>query len=161
VPSSRTAGYKFFVSRQTYWGVESEEGTIVEVAFGGLDYANPDMLVPKWGRLGEGKEFSDPREAVAAAIAVCDAWRASGEVNAKVAMGSTGGNTIPFEPKEYDEARKRAQELYDKMPKCAECGEALGRETYIHELDDDKFCSDRCAEENYYNLRQSDDPLPS
>lgn len=159
MPHSRTTGPKFFVSRQTYWGVDPEEGTVVEVAYGGLDYANPDMLVAKWGNLGEGKEFSDPRDAVAAAIAVCEAWKEHGEKNAKVAMGSTGGNTIPFEPKTYDEVVKRAQELYDKLPKCAECGELLGSETYTHDLimDDEKFCSEHCAEKNYNSCNVVED----
>jgi hypothetical protein len=142
---------KFFVSRQHYWGVEEEDAYIVEIAYGGLDFANPDMLGERWANLGEGREYTDPREAVEAAIRVCDAWRKSGESRAKLGMGSTGGNTIPFEPKEYDEARKRAQELYDKMPKCAECGEVLGKETYTHYLvcDDERFCSDSCTEKHY------------
>ncbi len=150
-------GPKFFVSRQRYWGVDEEEGTVVEIAYGGSDYANPDMLTTAYGIMGEGKEYHDPREAVEAAIRVCDAWRADGETNAKVAMGATGGNTIPFEPKTYDEARKRAEELYEKLPKCAECGEPLGDETFSHDLtcDDEKFCSERCAEKNYNDIEEA------
>jgi len=157
-PSNPKEGQKFFVSRQRYYGVDEDEGTVVEIAYGGLDYANPDMLGTKWPHLGEGKEFSDPREAVEAAIRVCDAWRVSGESNAKVAMGATGGNTIPFEPKEYDEARARAEELYEKLPKCDQCGEVLGKQTYSHDLDDQgKFCSEHCADKNYWAIRQQDD----
>lgn len=156
--SDKKTGTKFFVSRQNYWGVEEEDSHIVEVVSGGSDYANPDMLVAKWPSLGEGKEFSDPREAVEAAIRVCDQWRASGETNAKVAMGATGGSTMPFEPKEYDEARKRAEELYEKLPKCDQCGEVLGKETYSHDLDEEgNFCSEVCADKNYWQLRQSDE----
>ena len=33
---------KYFVSRQSYWG--EEEPLVVEIAHGGLDYANADML---------------------------------------------------------------------------------------------------------------------
>lgn len=155
MPNRRKSGVKFFVSRQQYWGVEEEEGTVVEVAYGGLDYANPDMLTTRWRELGEGKEFTDPREAVEAAIQVCDAWRKAGCPLAKVAMGSTGGCTIPFEPKEYDEARARAVEIFEKLPKCAECGETLGSETFTHEfvMDDELFCSGNCAEKNYWSQR--------
>lgn len=152
-------GMKFFVSRQQYWGVEEEEGTVVEVAYGGLDYANPDMLGTKWRELGEGKEFTDPREAVEAAIRVCDAWRKAGCPHAKVAMGSTGGCTIPFEPKEYDACRARAAELFEKLPKCAECGELLGTETFTHDLvmDDEKFCREYCAEKNYNACNETEE----
>jgi hypothetical protein len=148
----------FFVSRQHYWGVDEEDAYIVEIAMGGTDYANPDMLTPKWRHLGEGKEYTDPKEAVEAAIRVCDAWRASGETNAKVAMGSTGGNTLPFEPKEYEEARKRAQELYDKLPKCDQCGDLIDSddETYTNEMDE-TFCSEVCADKNYYACQESSD----
>lgn len=142
---------KWFVSRQKYWGVPPEDGTVVEIAAGGRDYANPDMMAEGWIRLGEGQEYTDPREAVEAAIRVCNAWRQSGEKKAKIAMGSTCGNTIPFEPTTYKAARVKAQELYDKLPRCTQCGDILGDETYTHELvcDDEKFCSDRCAEKHY------------
>ena len=142
-------GPKWFVSRQSYWGVDEEEGTIVEVAQGGLDYANPDMLGAKWPHLGEGKEFSDPREAVTAAIAICEEWKKTNP-NARVAMGATGGNTLPFEGQEYDVLHKRAEDIYEKLPKCAECGDLLGDETFTHDYaDDDKFCREYCAEKNH------------
>jgi len=158
-PTNKKGGQKFFVSRQQYWGVEEEEGTVVEIAYGGSDYANPDMLGAKWPRLGEGQEFSDPREAVEAAIAVCNAWRAAGCPHAKVAMGSTGGCTIPFEPKTYEECQARAEEIFEKLPKCDECADPLGKDTFSHDLDDDsKFCSEHCAEKNYWNLREQELP---
>ena len=154
--TNKKSGQKFFVSRQSYWGVEEEDGTVVEIAFGGCDFANPDMLSVKWPRLGEGQEFSDPREAVEAAIKVCDAWRKAGCPQAKIAMGSTGGCTIPFETKEYGEARARAEVIWEKLPKCDECGEVLGKECFSHDLCDDQFCSEACAETNYWSLREQD-----
>jgi hypothetical protein len=141
---------KFFVSRQKYWGVEPEEGTIVEISIGGIDFANPDMLGFLWPNLGEGKEFTDPREAVEAAIAICDVWKLR-EPNAKVACGWTAGNTLPFDSETYDVLREFAEKTYDKLPKCEECGCLLGKRTYTHELcmDNEKFCREYCADENY------------
>ena len=144
---------KFYVSRQKYWNVDPEDGTIVEVAQGGSDYANPDQLCAKYPRLGEGKEFDDPREAIEAAISVCEAWRADGVPSAKVAFGYTGGNTLPFEGDEYDSLRQRAEALYDKMDKCECCGGILPdkRKRYMHSYMPGEFvfCSERCADKDY------------
>lgn len=149
---------KFFVSRQRYWGVDEDEGTVVEVAQGGLDYANPGMMGVHFSHLGEGQEFTNPKEAVEAAIRVCDAWRALGEQNAKVSFGFTGGNSLPFEPKSYDDLRQKAEELYEKLPKCSECSELLGKETYTHDLNcgDEEFCSENCADKAYRSSVLSD-----
>lgn len=136
---------RWYVSRQRYW----PEGTpIVEVASGGLDYANPDMLVSKYP--GEAEEYTDPREAVAAAIAVCKAWRADGEKRAKVAHGATGGFTMPFEGCTYREAERWARETYARLPKCDRCGEIRPSDKDAWRLLDDwsgeRFCSEQCAE---------------
>ena len=102
----------FFVSRQSYW----PDGQLtVEIAGGGLDYANPDMLVEEYKHLGEGKEFDDPVEATEAAIEIARAWRrdAPGKCIG-VASGYTGGCTIPFEPSTQKDllkwARKQSEE---------------------------------------------------
>jgi len=150
----RQKGPKFFVSRQNYWGMCEGDGTIVEVAQGGSDYANPDMLGVRWAHLGEGKEFSDPREAVDAAIAICEEWKKT-DPNAHVAMGSTMGFTMYFEWEEYDSLRQKAEELYQKLPKCDECGGLMGDETFTHDYalgTDEKFCREYCAEENYRKI---------
>ena len=145
----------YFVSRQMYW----PDGTlVVEIACGGLHYANPNMLVPKWRSLGEGKEFEDPREAVMAATRVLRAWHELGENDATIAYGDTGGFTMPFESSTIEAAEEWADRLYEKLPKCAECMELLGKETYRHDFsDDDKFCSERCAEKSYYACSPSDE----
>jgi hypothetical protein len=139
----------FFVSRQQYWGVPAKEGTVVEIASGGSDYANPNMLVEKWRHLGEGKEFKDPREAVEAAINVAKAWRASGKKNVRIAYGSTGGFTMPFEPSTIKQAHAWAEKTYEKMPKCDQCGGVLPsnkRSRYKSWETGAEFCSERCAE---------------
>ena len=135
------------VTRQRYWPDGAE---VVEVAQGGRDYSNPDALGAKYS--GEFEEFTDPREAVTTAIGILRAWRADSKHPRKIrlALGCTYGNTMPFEPITIREAQKAAADLYEKAPKCAECGDILGRETYRHDYsDDERFCREYCAEQNY------------
>jgi hypothetical protein len=133
----------YFVSRQKYW----PEGTpVVEVCSGGRDFANPDMLVPKYP--GEGREYLDPREAVEEAIKIRDMWakdHPSEPIN--LGVGNTGGFTMPFEAVTFGEkARDWAREQYEKLPKCDRCGEIIiPKEKCTNEFGVD-FCSERCAE---------------
>ena len=90
----------WFVSRQCYWGSDEEDQYAVEIAYGGQDYANPDMLVPKYA--GEGEEYHDPRAALTAARSILAAWVVV-EPLAHIEVGATGGNTIPFEDHPSDE----------------------------------------------------------
>lgn len=107
----------WFVSRQQYWGVEPEDGQYtVEIAYGGRDYANPDMLVPQYP--GEGEEYTDPRKAVEAARRISEFWSHGFPYIAEfigVAYGCTGGDTIPFEHEPIEDivawAEKRVYSL--------------------------------------------------
>ena len=139
----------FFVSRQSSW---PSGDLYVEVAGGGRDYANPGMLVERYRPLGEGREYDDPREAVEAAIAICRAWRKDTRKRTiDVRVGHTGGFTMEFERGTFQEARACAKEVADALPRCAHCGEILGRESFRHDLaaEDDRFCSENCAEVDY------------
>ncbi len=89
---------KWFVSRQDYYGEDDETRYCVEIAAGGIDYSNPDMLCEKYRDAGEGDEFRDPREAVQAALAVAKAWAADRpDLVINVAHGDTMGGFMPFE----------------------------------------------------------------
>jgi hypothetical protein len=135
---------KWFVSRQSYW----PDGTnVVEIASGGLDYANPDMLVANWKRLGEGETFNDPREAVEAAIAICREWRKQ-KVKCSIAHGYTAGYTMPFEEGTFKEAIAWADKEWESLPKCdCGCDEPLGNEYwYANEWDGLKYATEYCAE---------------
>lgn len=105
---------KWFVSRQAYWGMEPDKQNVVEIAAGGLDYANPDMLAAKYP--GEGREYTSAREAVEAALSIRDAWRRDAPHKViTVARGFTGGCTMPFEADEDDAAlRAWAEKQEDK-----------------------------------------------
>jgi hypothetical protein len=106
---------KLVVTRQLQW---PEGKRVVEVSTGGMDYTNPDALVPKYE--GEFEEFDDPGEAVEAAIKICRKWREDGCKDAKVGFGSTGGFTMPFEGCSFKEAREWARKLAANMH-CEHC----------------------------------------
>jgi len=133
---------KWFVSRQCYWGVE--DPYVVEIAAGGLDYANPDMLCEKYP--GEGVEYTDPREAVETALSIAEAWKKDDpNITIGVAAGFTGGNTLPFEPESAKELRAWAERIFKKLPRCTQCGELLSEERYLDGCDEPTLCSSRCA----------------
>lgn len=138
---------KYYVSRQRYW---PEGNLMVEIAMGGLDMANPDMMITKFSSLGEGKEYRDPIKAVEAGIRILNAWReANPEEEINIGYGFTAGNTIPFEPSTIEELEAWAQKKYDEAPKCMCCGE-LEELNFTHDLGGD-FCSQYCAEKDYNN----------
>lgn len=146
---------KYFVSRQQYWS--EEDSHIVEIASGGLDYANADMLVAKYGHLGEGREYTDPREAAKAAIEIQAAWKRDSGLDVAIGAGFTGGFSMPFDPQSPEEIEAWAEKAYEKLPKCAHCGELMGKDKYgdpsIGEYD---CCSEYCAEMRYFS-REDDD----
>lgn len=136
---------KWFVSRQSYWGVEPEDQYCVEIARGGLIYTNPDMLVSKYD--GEGEEYADPREAVEAALKIRDAWKKDDpDLTINVAHGATMGFTIPFEGDGDEALKKWAETEYENLPKCDQCGELIEEEYKLFDYEDFKFCREYCAE---------------
>ena len=148
---------KFFVSRQDYWGVD--DPLVVEIAGGGTDYANADMLADttdgRYRKLGCDQEYTNPIDALKAAFRVRRAWeKALREVGddslVRIEVGYTGGNTIPFEeyPSNADLYRW-AKERQEKMPRCDQCGELIDGETW-HSFDDPElgtFCSEYCLDQ--------------
>lgn len=132
----------YTVTRQIQW---PEGRRVVEVSQGGLDCTNPDALSPKYP--GEFREYDDPREAVEAAIAICEAWRRDGAPDAEVGFGATGGMTMPFDPTSYQEARAWASRVAEQLPRCDRCGRLLPARPYHYQgIDDEQYCSEWCAE---------------
>lgn len=146
---------KYFCSRQSYWPAGEN---VVEIAAGGLEYSNPDMLsdLPDhtYGKLGDMLETMDPREALEAAIAIRDEWNRRGG-NARIEVGFTHGCTIPFEEHPTDkQLQEWAEAAWAETPKCAKCGDPLPGEDwyYIPEIgvEDLWFCSEYCADEYFF-----------
>ena len=143
----------YYVSRQNYWGVEPEDASVVEIAFGGREYANPDMLVPRWAILGEGQEFEDPREAARSAIAIWQKW-VKEEPLAKIGHGATLGYTVPFEPSDIEEITKWSEFEYSSLDKCVRCHSILPDNPYAYHYDggvtsEYEYCSENCASMAY------------
>lgn len=140
---------KIYVSRQRYW---PDGDLLVELALGGLDYSNPGMMGAKYRNLGEGQEYTDPREAVEAGLAILKAWRLDApEEDIQIGHGNTFGFTMPFSGESEDKLKSWADKIYDSLPKCAQCSDLLGKEKYgCHETGEYECCSERCAEKYYY-----------
>lgn len=135
---------KYFVSRQCYW---PDGENVVEIAMGGLDYSNADMLVSKYA--GEGEEYYDPREAVEAALEIAKQWKSDcPDKEIGVASGCTMGYTMPFEPSEEKELKEWAEKQYEGLPKCDRCGDLIEGDGYVlFDEPDWKFCREYCAEQ--------------
>jgi hypothetical protein len=129
---------------------------VVEIAHGGRDYANPDMLVPKYA--DEGSEFENPVEAVEAALAIAEQWKHDNpNIKINIAHGFTAGGTLPFEPNTEKELRTWAAKAWESLPKCQYCGAVLGKTKYhLTEYPDlGEFCSEYCAEEKARRLQEN------
>jgi hypothetical protein len=133
---------KFIVSRQYYF--YSGE-YIVEIAYPSIDYTGPDMLVERYPEEGE---YSDPREALDAAIAIQKAWQADCP---EESIGITFGHfdSIEGEPEEIKNLRTEIEKFYQELPKCDQCGKLLDENRTCMLWDDPdmgRYCSEQCAE---------------
>lgn len=144
----------YTITRQIQW---PEGHKVVEISEGGIDYTNPDALVPRYPH--EFETVSSPIEAVEFAIEICRAWRKDGDKDAKIGIGATGGMTFPFDTCTFNDARKWAKETDEKLERCPTCGKIVedlrewdlaGFYTNDGEFfpydDGYKYCSERCAE---------------
>ena len=97
---------KYFISRQHYCtGVQ-----MVEIAEGGMDYSNPDMLVEKYP--GEGTEYDNPAIAVEKAIEIHKAWlKDQPDEDIQIGQVSTGGWTCEAEESNYRSLRTWAKNI--------------------------------------------------
>lgn len=153
----------YFVSRQLQW---PDGERLVEIAEGGRDYSGPDMLSTKYP--GEGREYDDPREAVRVGLEILAAWRADqpeteGDPIA-IGYGNTLGMGLPITASEEEQVRAWAEEEYQSLRKCAECGDILTGSkrdwaqimqppdnvfAYNDDVDEEAklyFCSERCGD---------------
>ncbi len=132
---------RWYVSRQSYW---HSGDSVIEIAYGGLDYANPDMLADPDGTYqGLVGEYGDPRGALKAAFRIRELW---GE--GRIEVGCTSGFTAPFEEHPSDEWLKEwAEREYDALPKCDFCGSILPDVPWMYyDYDELGFCTEYCAD---------------
>lgn len=126
--------------------MDEADSHTVEIAIGGRDYSNPDMLVAKYE--GEGEEYSDPIKAVGVAIEIAATWKKeSPKLRINIAYGNTGGYTMPFESSNQKKLKEWAKKLFNSLRKCDQCGELIEGDGWVlSEFPDQKFCQDSCAE---------------
>ena len=136
----------YAVTRQKYWGVDEEQRYVVEIVEGGLDYCNPDALVPKYS--GEFCEYIDPLEALKVAIQIAKEWKQDSQLPIHISIGSTMGFTLPFEPQTIEEMKQKVQQIYEQLPKCAYCKEIVEDEDNNKYVTDDKEEFYACCEEH-------------
>jgi hypothetical protein len=145
----------YTVTRQAQWMGD----LMVEISGGGFDYANPDMLSPKYNN--EGETFDDPRDAVDAAIEIYNLWRHDEPTeDICIGYGDTLGFTMPFEASCVPEIKEWAQKEYDILPKCDRCGDILPEERDIWlliDIDDMRFCSEKCADKAWIEIFDEED----
>lgn len=152
----------WFVSRQVQW---PDGDQVVEISKGSIDYSNPGMLVTKYR--GEGEEYIDPREAVRVAIEIAQAWAKDQPRPVFIGRGCTGGMTIPFDPEElteevFVEYREWANKTATTLPECDQCGELLGKVTYMSTDSacvDATFCREYCVEKFIARQREYADEI--
>ena len=131
-----------------------EGNMMVEISEGGFDYVNPDMLSPIFE--GEGETFSNPIDAVDAAISIRDKWQHIEPDNKiTIGYGNTLGFCMAFEPAEIKELKEWSQKEYESLPKCDRCGDIIKEEFTIWDMEDMKFCSENCAENAYSDMIES------
>lgn len=142
----------FVVTRQRTW----PDGDLqVEISQGGLDYTNPGALSGKYS--GEFEQYEGMTPALEAGISIYKAWRhdLSGDEKKSlgIAIGNTGGSTCffdasPLTDKLEDELRVKARKFDESLPRCAHCGDILGKERFGMHGEYD-CCSSYCAEQHY------------
>ena len=140
--------HEFTVTRQSQWSTGDQ---VVEVSQGDINYSNPDMLCRKYK--GEGETFEGMHDAVLTAIKIVKSWKKD-EPTKKIliAIGNTGGDTMPFEgeklTKKLEKALiEKAIKFDEELPKCDQCGAILGKERWKPlDYDDCQCCSEYCAD---------------
>ena len=146
----------YYVCRQWYY--YSGE-LMVELTEGGLDYAGPDHLVEKYPELGEGDAYAKPQEAAVAAVRVMRAWQKDEpdkEVHLTVRTQLAGYFGMEGEPWTIRDIRLWAAEAWEKLPRCARCGEvvpedgAYGNCRTVFDDNEYPFCSEYCADQDWF-----------
>ena len=135
---------KYFVNcqHQYYSG-----NYMVEIAYPDQDSIGSDMLATHYADEGE---YSDPREALEAAIKVRDMLQKD-HPNETIGIAFGHFDMVEGEPQDMEELKAEIEKHYESLPKCDRCGKLIGDEPYIIYEDPDfgKFCSEYCAEEAY------------
>lgn len=136
---------KYFVNcqHQYYSG-----NYLVEIAYPDRDSIGSDMLATNYADEGE---YSDPREALEAAIKVREMLQAD-HPNETVGIAFGHFDMVEGEAQDMEELKAEIEKHYESLPKCDHCGKMRDdKEFFVIYGDPDygKFCSESCAEEAF------------
>ena len=131
----------------------------------GIDSGNPGRLGIRFRDEGEGENYTDPRCAAIAAVRIQRAWfKSQGKVvetRGALTQGPVhpiglvhngrfaGEMGVPGEECSVRELFMWARKEWLGLPKCARCGELVGRDEFRVIDWDEIFCSEYCAEETW------------
>lgn len=136
---------KYFVNcqHQYYSG-----NYLVEIAYPDRDSMGSDMLATNYADEGE---YSDPREALEAAIKVREMLQAD-YPNETVGIAFGHFEMVEGEPQDMEELKAEIEKHYESLPKCDRCGKLIEDGSHVIYGDPDfgEFCSEFCAEEAYF-----------
>ena len=119
---------------------------VVEIAYPGWDYVGSDMLATYYTDEGE---YSDPREALEAAIKVRDQLQAD-HPDEEVGIAFGHFDLVEGEPQDLDDLKQEIEDHYQRLPKCDLCGDIIETASWIADDPDfGSFCSEVCAEKAY------------
>lgn len=127
---------------------------VVEISQGGIDYTGADALCQKYA--GEFETFQGMTPAVEAAIEIAEAWKKDTKDPIYISHGCSHGMGLSFDEEEateevYASLRQFAKEFDEKLPRCAQCGELLGKDRYgSHDVGEYDCCSEYCAEQRWF-----------
>lgn len=133
--------FGYYVTRQAYFYSGCDA---VEIADGEtVDVVGTNCLFPRFLKLGEGKKFDNPRDALKAAIRIARAWDRPIAINSWRGYGGEGEVVErPFQLLDWLHMEERR-----KIP-CERCGKKIHLFDAVsghRQYEDLKFCSEHCA----------------
>ena len=157
--AGRDALKGYYVCRQWYYYTNE---MMVEITEGGLDYSGPDQLVEQYP--GEGETYDKPQSAALAALKIQKLWQdhvTDREIFVCVRSETAGYLGLEGDPMTPGEVARWAREAWQALPRCAHCNgvmpstrERWGNDFTIFEENEYPFCSEYCADEDYYFLME-------
>lgn len=103
----------YFVSRQITF---PDGQRVVEISCDGPDRSGPDMLVAQYP--GEGESYSDPREAVNAALDIKRQWQSDTDRVVFIDYGHNADMISLTDDVSPEDLRTWAEKEYEKLEKC-------------------------------------------
>lgn len=148
----------WLLTRQFYSDFGGECDYAVEISEG-LDAFSDGMYAIRFGDLGEGSIFTDPREAVKYAVKIKEAWTKlflykngpEGTPDILITIVGATAGAMGLQPAAWDEdaATEWAEEKYAQLALCPHCQEPMPNDKWYYlpsEGEEELYCSQNCAD---------------